>query len=338
MSSLTSPLSSVPLVFDDEEGSAKKGGNDDRTSSPSIHSIDTKYKSDENKVDDVESAAARRRRLRRERSLKLQKKKNIIIEDATAAAVAATADGDLNDDMMPLIRHDRKAFENLFERLACTVPLKKLVELRKRVAVIVTHKDGSSGNGNKAKTRRKVTTPGSLPLRTLLWGMLQSTNPNHHLQLQLLEFLLSTKDSSEKEESLLLEKDDKPTCDNDDVIKILLMSRRRVLKGLVWSRRRDLKGLEWMSSPIQQKAKLKKQIVASRMALDRDKSDQLQEKEATELNLKLRQNLPCKNYNAVIEMLKNYAEEGGIRQMSGNLMKATGPENFHLVAPSVAIF
>jgi RNA recognition motif. (a.k.a. RRM, RBD, or RNP domain) len=95
--------------------------------------------------------------------------------------------------------YDRTDCAQLFDRIVPMHSLAKVDELLKqleqavkKVAPIVTTKMGTVKRGGIRKKSAPGSTAGqsSLPLSTVLRGMLLSTNPNNMLQLKVLEFIL----------------------------------------------------------------------------------------------------------------------------------------------------
>ena len=96
----------------------------------------------------------------------------------------------------PLPKYQRADFADLFDRIVPQHSLEKVDELIRKleqavkdttVTSLIQEEVSESSKKKKRVTKKKIEPANSLPLSTVLRGMLNVTNPNNRLQVQVLE-------------------------------------------------------------------------------------------------------------------------------------------------------
>lgn len=221
----------------------------------------------------------------------------------------ATKEMNSHDFQQPLQRtsllpkYQRDDFASLFDSTTPNYTLTKIDDLLKRLEEAV--KDTSVTVMPLKKGKSKTMEPASsLPLSTVLRGLLTSTNPNNLLQISVLEFVLATKRGGAAASS---ETGAVPHI--SDISQVLLTARVRALRN----------GVYWNADEARAASTLSRVEAKQRMDEKLQQADTIDTAQATALVTHLMASLPPKNFRSVCNLFETYV--GGLASGDGETAK-----------------
>lgn len=239
---------------------------------------------------DRSSAAARqsRHKMLRKRRQKLKQ----------GTAVMKRHDMESRQSSLP--KYQRADFAHLFDRIVPQHSLAKVDELIRNFEQAVkdttipasVQEKISASSKKKRVTKKKVEVASSLPLLTVLRGMLNATNPNNRLQVQVLEFVLLT---THKSSTVV---DGQPPSP-EYMEQVLIAARERAIRN----------SLSWSVIDAREHSALSRESAKQQLAikLQRHAADK---GEAGSLIVHLMDSLPPKNYRSLCSLFESYV--GGV--------------------------